>query len=224
MKKRSQKSRDPKHRVSSQNEEFPPHAPAPAARSARVRSRHGDSPARGKGRLEPLIWTLAIATVLGVTAGIVSIPDAEPRASAASVTGTIDDPPARPAAATADGVPDIAPSLGGLWIAVIVFGAIGLVAVYAIKGGIRFRPSSGVLHVVDTLPLGGRRLIHLVRCGDRKYLIGNSERGIQYLASIPCGPEERDVEERAAAYPDSEFDADAEPTFAAFLGRGGALR
>ncbi|MFM2092827.1 MAG: Flagellar biosynthesis protein FliO [Planctomycetota bacterium] len=45
--------------------------------------------------------------------------------------------------------------------------------------------SGGHLEVVDRLALGRRRALILVRCGDRLFLVGDSEQGLQGCGEMP---------------------------------------
>ncbi len=150
---------------------------------------------------------LGLCCVLGVAAGLAAAPrgDASARAAADMVL------PQEDAAAAA--LKDLAPSLTGVWVTLGLFVLLGGGLVLLLRGGRRFAAANGVLHVVDTLPLGGRRMIHLIRCDGRKYLIGNSERGIHYLASLPQDAAEREVDDLAA-------DERSEPSFPSFLDGG----
>ncbi|MFH0946379.1 MAG: flagellar biosynthetic protein FliO [Planctomycetota bacterium] len=106
------------------------------------------------------------------------------------------------------------PSLAGIWITLVLFMLLGLGVILLLGRHRRFRPGNGSLHVVDTIPLGARRLVHLIRCGDRKYLIANSEKGINYLATLPSDPLEREVEQEPRK-------AEGELTFDELLSAGG---
>lgn len=150
---------------------------------------------------------LGLCCVLGVAAGLAAAPGGGMNARAADDVAL----PAGDAAAAA--LQDLAPPITGVWVTLALLVLLGGALVLLVRGGRRFAPASGALHVVDTLPLGGRRMIHLIRCDGRKYLIGNSERGIQYLASLPQDAAEREVDDLAPC------DA-GEPSFPSFLDGG----
>lgn len=150
-----------------------------------------------------LLVVLLVACALGVGLGTVALPDAAAPARAAE----------RPAATAAA---SFRPPLQGVWIAGGLLAALILILLVAVRRAGGVRTGNGDLHVVDTLHLGGRRLIHLVRCGDRKYLIGNSERGIHYLSSLPQGAEERELDEG-----DDLDRPGGETPFSRLLARGG---
>jgi len=105
------------------------------------------------------------------------------------------------------------PSMTGVWVTLFLFMLVGVGLVVLVTRSRRFRAGNGSLHVVDSISLGGRRLIHLIRCGDRKYLIGNSEKGIQYLASLPTDPLENEIERTLDR-------REGERTFEELLGQG----
>ncbi len=97
--------------------------------------------------------------------------------------------------ATLDALED-APSLGGsagpdltryfvvctlliLLTALVAWGLRSLVA-----GNLKFKASQRSLHVVDVLPLGGRRKLAVVRCYDRSFLLGLGEKEVRSIAEL----------------------------------------
>lgn len=201
-------------------------------------------PAAGKiipvgGKAWSLLLLLAGAIFLGILVGQLADP-AEPAAASGIDPAEPSGPPSGSNPQSAARPADVgAPSFGldqtftGVWVVLCAFVVIGVVLVVLLKAGRRLGGGNGALHVVDTLPLSGRRLIHLVRCGDRKYLIGNSEKGIHYLASLPVEPAEREVDENPALDPfpgdaaqqtQDQFEDAGEPSFASLLPGGRSLR
>ena len=171
------------------------------------------------------LLVLVVAIGLGILAGILSqdhlpmqsgsVAEAIPAAVASDL---ITQEPVDPTAAARDKLSTSSfgslPSMTGIWVTLVLFMLLGLALILLLGKHRRFRPGNGSLHVVDTIPLGGRRLIHLIRCGDRKYLIGNSEKGINYLATLPSDPLEKEVEQEHRR-------AEGELTFDELLATGG---
>lgn len=168
--------------------------------------------ARPPGRRARLA-VLFTAVALGVAVGTAFVPTSRQPARAV-------ERDARPVLPRSELLAGADASTTSLWTALLVFAVLGTAAVAILARRARMRPSNGTIHVVDTIALGGRRMLHLVRCGDRKYLLGNSERGIHYLASVPPEPHEQYAEE--VAEPAIEEAADdpehAEQPFASYLG------
>jgi flagellar biogenesis protein FliO len=106
-----------------------------------------------------------------------------------------------------------APDLRGLYIAgggLLAFGAIAML--FARKSRAT-RPGNGAVHLVDTLSLGAGRRVHLLRVDGRKFLIGNSERGLHFLASVPQNDAERAFDAALGADEAELAAAEGEPTF-----------
>lgn len=151
---------------------------------------------------------VAATATLGVVVGVAGMPDA-PKASA-------DDGATSLPAAVGSAGADLTPLWVGL--SILVAAAVFLIAVSrrarAIRGG------SGAIHVVDTQHLGGRRMVHLLRVDGRKYLIGNSERGIHFLASIPQNELEQEIDELDGG----ASEAEGETAFSTYLTLSGRAR
>jgi flagellar protein FliO/FliZ len=90
-----------------------------------------------------------------------------------------------------DPLPAAPSSTGILWqtlssvLVILVLGAVGMVAVK------RFLPRLGrpfgggrTVRVLETVPLGPRRSVHLLQVGGRKILVGDSQNNISMLADI----------------------------------------
>ncbi len=178
----------------------------------------------GAGLRRVLIFSV-LAAVAGVLAGSIAADGRPPTARAKAEPA--DGPPAveaadvardapalgvrseTPLGAAAPGMPGLAPAFDGLGTVTVFLIALLAATLLLVKRGAKTGPKNGQVRVVDTVPLGGRRLIHLVRCGDRRYLIGNSERGIHFLASVePVLEDGGRVEELPP-----EEDREGEPTF-----------
>lgn len=128
------------------------------------------------------------------------------------------DPSIAPARATKqDAFASLSPDLRGLYVGCGALAVFVLLAVLLAKRGSATRAGNGVIHVVDTLHLGGGRRIHLLRCEGRKYLISNTEKGVAFLASVPQNDVERAFDAEVAATPVEEADAVGEPGFSRFL-------
>ncbi|MFG0319733.1 MAG: flagellar biosynthetic protein FliO [Planctomycetota bacterium JB042] len=185
----------------------------------------------GAGLRRVLIFSV-LAAVAGVLAGSVASDGRPPTARAKAEAAVPEEPPAvdsppgasgeagaaapalglrrePPAGASAPAMPGLAPAFDGLGTVTVFLVALLAATLLLVKRGAKTGPKNGQVRVVDTVPLGGRRLIHLVRCGDRRYLIGNSERGIHFLASVDPVLE---TEEPAPARAPEE-DREGEPTF-----------
>jgi flagellar biogenesis protein FliO len=176
------------------------------------RSSKGPRPVRARRRA---IAVLCAAAAFGGLAGLVLLQDDGLGAAARTGTPPAAEPAATVAADAAPALPSLGPSLGGLWAVLAVFVVLGVATILVARRAGGRRVATGAVHLVDTLPLGGRRMIHLVRCGPRRYLIGNSEQGIQYLASLPAEAHERAVDDAAAD--GDEAAAGGEPPFASLL-------
>ena len=164
------------------------------------------SPTPARRAILLVVGTVLLGTSVGALVGPSSPPpeEAESRAAAAAPTRLL---------APSD------PSLKGLWIGLTLF-SVAAVGIIVLSRRARANDGNGTIHLVDTLGLGGRRMVHLLRVDDRKYLIGNSERGIHFLSSVPQNEIEAEVEELAR-----EADAtEGEAPFAAYLNLGGRAR
>lgn len=109
----------------------------------------------------------------------------------------------------------LAPDFTGL---VIVGGILAVFCLGAFFLSARTRQrriSNGVVHLVDSLPIAPGRSVHLVRCEGRKFLIGNSERGIHFLASLPQNEVERALD--AVVDDTAASETEGEPTFESLL-------
>ncbi len=120
----------------------------------------------------------------GIAIGLASGAGDRPAAAASTA-------PAEPAATplTTLPKPTLPAGLDTSWTGVVgVFAVLvaGLAALTLVaRRGLRVKRGNGALHLVDTLALGPRRLLHVVRVNQRLYLVGNSERGVSYLATLP---------------------------------------
>jgi flagellar biogenesis protein FliO len=165
-----------------------------------------------KGALR-FVVLLAAACLVGALVGVLTEPLAdkpgaaaaapEPAAPATAVATAAAQPPA------ASVVDALAPDLRGLWFAALALVGFAVVAVLLARRARAVRASSGVVHLVDTLALGAGRSVHLLRCEGRKYLIGSSERGIAFLASLPQNEVERALDQG----PEIKGDGEGEPAF-----------
>jgi len=185
--------------------------------------------------LRRLLLFSLLAAAAGILAGTVA--SVEPSTSASALEQTLDAGLERPDAPIGDderadaapltghpapeadtlGIPPLAPAFEGAGTVIFFLGLVLAAALLLVKRGARKRPVSGQVRVVDTVPLGGRRLIHLIRCGDRRYLIGNSERGIHFLASVDSLTEEEGGRAESA-----EDTPEGQPTFEHVFGSIGA--
>lgn len=149
-----------------------------------------------------LILPLTAALVLGVAIG------ARDRDSTASAsTATASEPttePTRPALGKRSNptLPET-PSLTGVWMLLLALAAGGVAVVVAAKRSGLARAGNGQLAVVDSIALGPKRLVHLVRCGDRRFLLASSEAGVSCLATLPQEFHEAEVD-AIAQTPDAE--------------------
>jgi len=73
----------------------------------------------------------------------------------------------------------------GLWTALLVLAACGAALFLFLRKARAPRGSHGRLEVLDTLPLAGKRFLHLVRCGELRLLVGSSEAGLFRVAALP---------------------------------------
>jgi flagellar biogenesis protein FliO len=163
---------------------------------------------------------LATALVLGIAIGA---NDRAPRATAAtnpaSATGATTAEPTtaesqKPALGkrTTPTLPET-PSLGGVWMLLLALAAGGVVIVMVAKRNGLARAGNGQLAVVDSIALGPKRLVHLVRCGDRRFLLASSEAGVSCLASLPQEPHEAEIDALSATPgAESEFRRLLEPS------------
>ncbi len=139
----------------------------------------------------------------------------ESRSSAPSDAATKPDPSHAendpPAPHSEPGI--FTPDMRGLYIAGGVLGVFLAGAALLMKRTKGARPGNGSVHLVDTLHLGAGRLVHLVRVDGRKFLLGNSERGVHFLASIPQNDFERSIDASLDATADEEKAIEGEPTF-----------
>jgi len=156
-------------------------------------------------RVRALVLLIA-ASALGLIAGVALMPDDDANATTVVFEPPPPDPssPSGEAAATPTAIPSLAPSLGGLWAVLLVFAGLGVTAIVMARRASKVRSGNGTVHLVDSLSLGGKRMVHLIRCGERKYLIGNSEQGINYLASLPTDAAEQTI--------DTDVELEARPT------------
>lgn len=158
------------------------------------------------------ILLISGTALLGTTVGVLALPDQQSARAAEPATPKV----AGPAGDLSSLAPDLAPVWIGLTILCIAAGAVVMIT----RRTRALRSGNGSIHVVDTQLLGGRRMIHLVRVDGRKYLIGNSERGVHFLASIPQNELEEEVDELT----ESELQPDGETPFSSYLAlssRGG---
>lgn len=164
---------------------------------------------------------LALPLLVALACGIaIGAKDDEPRATAttasadpANASGTPTSETAKPALGkrTTPTLPET-PSLTGVWMLLLALAAGGVAVVMAAKRGGFARAGNGQLAVVDSIALGPKRLVHLIRCGDRKYLVASSESGVQCLATLPQDAHEAEVDVLAeTADADSEFRRMLEP-------------
>ena len=114
----------------------------------------------------------------------------------------LSDAPAAPAA-SADGTP--APTPANLGVALLRLAA-GLVVVCALcvvatRYANRKRPQqpAGTMQILATLPLGPRCVVHLVRVGERRLLVGTDLGGVKSVVELP------------GATPEPEADTTTEP-------------
>lgn len=139
----------------------------------------------------------------------------EPHTSAPFDAATKPDPsPAEndpPAPHSEPGI--FTPDMRGLYIAGGVLSVFLVGAALLMKRTKGARPGNGSVHLVDTLHLGAGRLVHLVRVDGRKFLLGNSERGVHFLASIPQNEFERSIDASLDATADEQKAIEGEPTF-----------
>lgn len=154
---------------------------------------------------------LVVGTVLlGTSVGVWCLPARSPVLAADTTFGTLPK-------TTAPAFPGIDTRFTALWALLLLLSVCAVIAVMVARKARAARDGNGTIHLVDTLLLGGRRMLHLVRVDNRKYLISNSERGIQFLASVPENEVEAEVEELARQ-------AEGEAPFSAYLNLGGRLR
>lgn len=97
-----------------------------------------------------------------------------PPAAASSATSAITEPAPAPLEAGPGG-----------WLALGLFFALAAAAVLARR---RRRPAERRLEVVETVSLGPRRSLLLVRLGGREAVLGASEAGVQLLMSFEAAP------------------------------------
>jgi len=90
-------------------------------------------------------------------------------------------------------MPPDPPSFGGLLLQLVISLALvcGL-AYLIIRFGLarwlkRQRATAAALEVLETLPLGGRRAVHLVRSLDRLLVIGSTDQSVSTLADLGPG-------------------------------------
>lgn len=163
-------------------------------------------PRTGAPSSRPLKGFLIVAgtALLGTAVGVLALPD--PGAARAA------EPLAETAAARPAGMESLSPDITPVWIGLTILCLAAAATVALTRRARVLRDGNGSIHIVDTQLLGGRRMLHLVRVDGRKYLIGNSERGIHYLATLPQNALEEDVDELAHAAA-----ADGEAPFANYL-------
>jgi flagellar protein FliO/FliZ len=101
-----------------------------------------------------------------------------------------------PAAAPAG--PGVGIALLKMAVAVAVAG--GLCAVAARYAGKRAAADAGPLAVAAALRIDGRCVLHYVRAGDRRVLIGTDAGGVKALVELP----RREADEPAAVAPDAQ--------------------
>lgn len=179
-----------------------------------------------------LVLLLIGACLLGALAGLITSPlESKPAPVAAApapppkAPETPEAPKPADAPATADSrlISSLKPDLTGVWIALLVFGGLGAAVVFVAKKARLVRPGNGAVHLVDTLALTPGRMVHLVRCDGRKYLLGNSERGIHFLASLPQDAAENEIDERAREARPSALEPEGELPFERILAGTGRL-
>lgn len=164
-----------------------------------------------------LVLPLTAALVLGVAIGSRDR-DSTAAASTASTppASSTQTPPTEPTRApfgkrSTPALPDT-PSLSGVWMLLLALAAGGVAIVVAAKRTGLARAGNGQLAVVDSIALGPKRLVHLVRCGDRRYLLASSEAGVSCLASLPQELHEAEMDAVAQGPDaDSEFRRMLEP-------------
>lgn len=164
-----------------------------------VASRERAPTARAKA--EPTLEAPVAATDLDGVAG-----------TADSETGKKTEGPAG-LASMRPAIPTLAPAFEGFGTVTVFLVLLLGASLLLLKRGARPGPKNGQVRVVDTVPLGGRRLIHLVRCGDRRYLIGNSERGIHFLASVESISDSDAVPAAVESRPDREGEESFDDVF-----------
>jgi len=80
------------------------------------------------------------------------------------------------------------PDLGWLVATVAVFvvtiGALALLFKKVVGGSLKARASKRDLHVLDVLPLGGKRQPAVVRCYDRTFALGLGEKSVDLVAEL----------------------------------------
>jgi flagellar biogenesis protein FliO len=138
-----------------------------------------------------------------------------------------------PATATSDTTRPASPRLeltgleadvSGLIVAIVALAGFAFLAlILARRGRFGARPNNGQVHLVDSLRLGPTRSVHLLRCDGRRYLLGDSERGIHFLATLPPTETERAID-AVVGDPESELASslEGEPGFERLL--AGSLR
>lgn len=148
------------------------------------------SPPPGKGRnWLPLALLGGIAVVAGIAlpqmlGGGGALPDPAPAASADGQTGSLDyAPPTWPEA------PDSRAMLTRLGVGTAVVLVLCVVTLVACRRWLRGLPHSANANarmvLVETLSLGNRCQVHLVRIGKQQVLVGLDGGGIKSLVALP---------------------------------------
>lgn len=155
--------------------------------------------AAGRAPRRLLVALVGLTLFAGIAAGL---------ALPGSGAGTAADAPALPAEQGAPpalewfDAPGVSPV--GLWTTLGVVAAFAAVLFLLLKRARAPRGARGRLEVLDTLPLAGRRFLHLVRCGDLRLLVGSSEAGLFRVAALPPEGAEEAIEPSFAQLLDSE--------------------
>ncbi len=183
--------------------------PVPSGTSARPPSRRALALLCVAVPVAAALAGVLIGLTGGTTAANAAGPTTERLADAAGTTAT-------QAAAPLPAGLDV--SWSGVIAVFVILGCALAALAWVARRGVRVKRGNGTLHLVDTLALGPRRLLHVVRVNERLYLVGNSEKGVQYLATLPDAALDRTLGDEPAA----EVAGDAEPEFAGMLSRAGA--
>jgi flagellar biogenesis protein FliO len=52
------------------------------------------------------------------------------------------------------------------------------------RAGIVARRTEKQMHLLETLPLGGKRQLMLIRCGEQRFLVGAGVDGVQTIVEV----------------------------------------